>query len=207
MRSSKNDHGGRAATTSSAATMLKATSETAIYSNFVSIQTKEDVFDKYEILQNFGSGSMGCVYKVRMKHDQIGGSAFHPTITKRKSLIASIRSSLPFSGSKKEEPPQRRPVAKQTDAESHVYALKSILLDRISSEFIEELQNEIMILRNMDHPNIVKAYGVYVCKPTMIYLVLELCDGGDLYTRSPYTEKNSAKIATKLLSAVWYVHV
>ena len=38
-----------------------------------------------------------------------------------------------------------------------------------------------------------------------MYIVLELCDGGDLYTRSPYSESGSAAIIKKLLSAVKYM--
>ena len=38
-----------------------------------------------------------------------------------------------------------------------------------------------------------------------MYIVLELCDGGDLYTRSPYSEAASATIIKKLLSAVKYM--
>ena len=185
-----------------AASIVKATSETAVYNNFVRIQTKEDVFDKYDVLQNFGSGSMGSVYKVRLKPDAL-------VPAKPKGIISSLRSSLSSSLTKrKEETEVRRPTRAAGDP--HVYALKSILLDRISSEFLEELQNEIAILRSMDHPNIVKAYEVFYVFATkkhmgMIYLVLELCDGGDLYSRSPYTEKDAAKIVHKLLSAVRYV--
>jgi calcium-dependent protein kinase len=36
--------------------------------------------------------------------------------------------------------------------------------------------------------------------------VLELCDGGDLYTRSPYSERESARILQQILSAVRYMH-
>jgi serine/threonine protein kinase len=35
---------------------------------------------------------------------------------------------------------------------------------------------------------------------------LELCDGGDLYTRLPYSEKRAASITGKLMSAVKYMH-
>jgi calcium-dependent protein kinase len=84
----------------------------------------------------------------------------------------------------------------------YLYALKSIIMDRVSPEFVEELKNEISILRCLDHPNIVKAHEVFLCKDKQIYIVLELCDGGDLYTRSPYTERQAARIVTKLLSAV-----
>lgn len=50
-----------------------------------------------------------------------------------------------------------------------------------------------------------KAYEVYTYKQ-QIYIILELCDGGDLYTRLPYSEKRSAGITGKLMSAVKYMH-
>jgi serine/threonine protein kinase len=69
------------------------------------------------------------------------------------------------------------------DAKPVVYALKSIILDRVSDlVFKKELLNEIDILRTLDHPNIVKAVETYDYKNRM-YLVLELCSGGDLYAR------------------------
>lgn len=42
----------------------------------------------------------------------------------------------------------------------NVYALKSIQLDRVKPMFVEELRNEIEILKSTDHPNIVKAHEV-----------------------------------------------
>jgi len=39
-----------------------------------------------------------------------------------------------------------------------------------------------------------------------LYLVLEICSGGDLYTRDPYSEEQAAKIVRSLLSAVAYLH-
>lgn len=56
-----------------------------------------------------------------------------------------------------------------------------------------------------DHPNIVKAHEVYNHKK-QIYIILELCDGGDLYTRLPYSEMEAAYISGKLLSAIKYMH-
>ena len=57
----------------------------------------------------------------------------------------------------------------------------------------------------MDHPHIVKAFEVYKYKK-QIYLILECCDGGDLYTRSPYSERQAAKMVNALLSAIRYMH-
>ena len=39
-----------------------------------------------------------------------------------------------------------------------------------------------------------------------MYLVLELCSGGDLYTRDPYTEDQAARIVNSIMSAVAFMH-
>lgn len=86
------------------------------------------------------------------------------------------------------------------------YALKSIILDRCSrQEFVQELRNEVEILKNMDHPNIVRALETYEYK-NQLYIVLEHCRGGDLYTRDPYTEDQVHRIVTSLFKAVSYMH-
>ena len=35
---------------------------------------------------------------------------------------------------------------------------------------------------------------------------MELCSGGDLYTRDPYTEAEAARITSAILSAVAFMH-
>ena len=57
----------------------------------------------------------------------------------------------------------------------------------------------------MDHPHIVKCHEVYKYQK-QIYVILECCDGGDLYTRSPYSELQAARMVSSLLSAVEYMH-
>jgi serine/threonine protein kinase len=62
-------------------------------------------------------------------------------------------------------------------------ALKSIHLDRVKDLiFRQELMNEIAILQKLDHPHIVKAIETFDYR-NRLYLVLELCSGGDLYSR------------------------
>jgi calcium-dependent protein kinase len=39
-----------------------------------------------------------------------------------------------------------------------------------------------------------------------LYVVLELCSGGDLYSRDPYSESDAVRIANSILRAVAYLH-
>jgi calcium-dependent protein kinase len=87
----------------------------------------------------------------------------------------------------------------------HEYALKSIIVDRVSDIFLEELRNDISILRTLDHPNIVRLHEVYSYKK-QIYLIMDLCVGGDLYSRVPYSERQAARYMAQLVSAVCYMH-
>lgn len=87
-----------------------------------------------------------------------------------------------------------------------MYAMKSIHLERVTDEvFIKELKNEIDILRTLDHPHIVRAIETYEYK-NQIFIVMEQCTGGDLYTRDPYTEADAARITSSILSALAYMH-
>lgn len=87
-----------------------------------------------------------------------------------------------------------------------VYAMKSIHLDQVMrKEFVDELRNEIAILKDLDHPNIVRAIETFEWKGK-ISIVMEVCSGGDLYTRDPYTEMEAARIITSILSAIAYMH-
>ena len=71
------------------------------------------------------------------------------------------------------------------------YALKTIQLNRVSNEMRDELRNEIDILMSLDHPNIIKPLELFEKKRQM-YFVMEMCSGGDLFERLPYTEKQAA---------------
>ena len=86
------------------------------------------------------------------------------------------------------------------------FALKMIILDKCqNSTFRTELLHEIAILRSLDHPNIVRAVETYDYE-AKLYLVLELCNGGDLYQRDPYTESQAKSIVYTLLDAIAYLH-
>jgi serine/threonine protein kinase len=96
--------------------------------------------------------------------------------------------------------------AKTKKTPSTFYALKSIHLSRCSSpEYQLELKNEVEILKTLDHPNIVRAIETFDYRHRL-FIVLELCSGGDLYTREPYTEAAARCICKSLFSAVAYLH-
>ena len=61
-------------------------------------------------------------------------------------------------------------------------AIKVISKQKLSKEEIEALHDEVAILQNLDHPNIVKYYETYD-DVKFIYLVMELCSGGELFEK------------------------
>ena len=73
----------------------------------------------------------------------------------------------------------------------------------------EELRTEIEILRGMDHPNIIKLYDVFETD-TEIYLVTELCSGGELFdrikARGQYNERDASATLRQILSGIAYLH-
>ena len=86
------------------------------------------------------------------------------------------------------------------------YAMKSIHLSRVTDEsFVTELKNEISILKQLDHPHIVRPIETFEHR-NQIFIVMELCSGGDLYSRDPYSEEEAARIVSSILSAIAYMH-
>ena len=142
-------------------------------------------------------GSISNIYKVKRtqhkrSHHHSKGSSFSIFCKCFQKKDASLATALDTDGN---EIPQK---------EQH-YALKMIDTRLVNDEFLREMKNEIDIFRSMDHPNILTAYETFH-KKQAISIVMELCTGGDLYKRLPYSERQAANIMTKLLSAVAYMH-
>ncbi len=92
------------------------------------------------------------------------------------------------------------------------YALKAIRINRLQQDKIAELRREIEIMKVLDHPNIVKLYQTFEDR-SCIYLVMELCTGGELFDRlaeqkaSKFTENDAAVLISKMVAAINYLHM
>ncbi len=71
------------------------------------------------------------------------------------------------------------------------------------------LESEINILKELDHPNIVRFYETYI-DYKYIHIVMQLCTGGELFDRivklEKFSEKDAADLMKKILSAVQHLH-
>jgi calcium-dependent protein kinase len=80
-------------------------------------------------------------------------------------------------------------------------------------EEIQAVMNEISILQEVDHPNIVRYLETFE-ERRFIYLVMESCPGGELFDSreiilkngKSFTERQSCEIIKKCLSALNHCH-
>jgi calcium/calmodulin-dependent protein kinase I len=88
-------------------------------------------------------------------------------------------------------------------------AIKIIDKAHLKAKDLEAVGTEIRILKSVDHPNVLKLYEHYddafnVC------LVLELCDGGELFDRISkreyYTESDARQVLLSVGSALKHCH-
>ncbi|CAE7213552.1 CPK2 [Symbiodinium sp. KB8] len=74
---------------------------------------------------------------------------------------------------------------------------------------MERFKQEIAIMKMMDHPNIIKLYESFEDLRN-IYLVMELCAGGELFDRiidaGSFTEGVAATLMQQIIRAVYYMH-
>lgn len=86
---------------------------------------------------------------------------------------------------------------------------KNILASKSANRTKTGLINEINIMRNVSHPNIIQLFEVYEGE-YHIYLVMELLRGGELFDKivkkGHYSEKDAAILIRKLLEALEYIH-
>ena len=88
-------------------------------------------------------------------------------------------------------------------------AVKIIDKLQLNDEERIRMKYEIDILKNLNHPNILRLYEVYESKSN-IFLVTELCDGCELFeeisSRKQFAEKEAAHVTKQILQAIAYCH-
>jgi len=94
----------------------------------------------------------------------------------------------------------------------HSYAVKILDTSCIKSETqMEQLRDEIDIMCELDHPNVVSLEEVYETA-TKVYLVEELLSGGELFDRLEeqplycYSEEQCVEMIRQITTAVGYIH-
>lgn len=79
----------------------------------------------------------------------------------------------------------------------------------ITEKELKDIANEIQIVKECDHPNIVKMFEEYE-DHKYLYIVTELLKGGELFDelarRRKFTEKDCGKIIKQVLEALAYCH-
>lgn len=60
--------------------------------------------------------------------------------------------------------------------------MKIVDRSKLSQEDDDALKEEVHILRNMNHPHIIRLYDFFE-EPKKYYLVLEICEGGELFDK------------------------
>jgi calcium-dependent protein kinase len=87
------------------------------------------------------------------------------------------------------------------------YAVKTISKVRVKD--VDHLKREIAIMAMLDHPNIVKLIETFEDRRS-IYLVMELCAGGELLDAlaqvNQFSEVQAATLMRQILRGIYYMH-
>ena len=92
-----------------------------------------------------------------------------------------------------------------------LFAIKTLKKEGIPLAHFNLLKSEVEILSNLDHPNIVKYFGVFE-DDYYVHIVMEYLKGYDLYKvialkkYNSFDEKDMAEIIQQLLKALSFIH-
>ena len=88
------------------------------------------------------------------------------------------------------------------------YAVKSILKENIKKD-VKLLEEELAILTEVDHPNIIKFHETYI-DYRYVHIVMELSEGGELFEKivemHRFSEVQASSLMKKILSSVKHLH-
>ncbi len=99
-------------------------------------------------------------------------------------------------------------LAQKKDDMSEV-AVKMIDKINVSDKEMSYIQNEILIMNNIDHPNVIKMLDCYETSENY-FIVLEYMRGGELFERiidkDHFSEQEAADVLKTLVDAINYCH-
>ncbi|CAM9178675.1 unnamed protein product [Scytosiphon promiscuus] len=149
--------------------------------------------DKFDVVRVIGQGSIGEVSIVRRKYtDEPSGSSAHGSLR-----ASNSKENLPSSPSLPAEPNNggggvaagaAAPATGNGEASEgelgamtasnadRLYAMKSIHMTRLSKSRVQEFENEVSMLQQLHHPNIIQLREVFYHKKK-IYMCMTLCTG------------------------------
>ena len=105
-------------------------------------------------------------------------------------------------------------LAKCDDQEDKKYVIKQIVMDGMTDQEKKEAFNEAVILKKLDHPNIIKFKEVFLQKKPVeaLNIVTEFADRGDLgqkiknQKKQPFTESQILDYITQICLALQHIH-
>ena len=105
-------------------------------------------------------------------------------------------------------------LAKSDDQEDKKYVIKQVLMDGMTDQEKRESFNEVVILKKLDHPNIIKFKEVFLQRKPVeaLNIVTEFADGGDLgqkieeQKKKPFPESQILDYITQICLALQHVH-
>uniref|UniRef100_A0A7S1VW90 Calmodulin n=1 Tax=Grammatophora oceanica TaxID=210454 RepID=A0A7S1VW90_9STRA len=187
----------------------EADHDNTFHDNLLQEKTHLNFFEIYEIQSKLGKGSVSRVWKIKKNRDAIGGSSREEYVKwARKSRRRQASSGSTASGgvSLMRVATDRTlgdDSSQEEEAPGIFYAAKE-MHPHLSE--IEPLKKEIQLLKRLDHPHIIKCHEVFDQGEGKLMIVLELCHGGDLASRLPYSEQEAANIMRQILKAVKHLH-
>jgi len=100
-------------------------------------------------------------------------------------------------------------IAKDKEFSDRKVAVKKIQKPSKKEAEISDLQKEIAVMKELDHPNICKLLATFEEGRNM-YFIMELCEGGEVFDRiietGFITERTSSIIVAQVASALAYAH-
>jgi calcium/calmodulin-dependent protein kinase I len=100
-------------------------------------------------------------------------------------------------------------IIKTPDTTNNDYAVKVIQRCRLNSDDLRHFNDEVQILLDLSHPNIIRLYELYKT-PDYFFLVLEKLDGGELFYRisekEAYSEMDARNVCESIFDAIAYCH-